>query len=369
MRGGGIAELRSMLASMQSHDPDYQIHGGPRHQRFSIQGRSPLGEIIKLVLLSAIFVLGHAQDPFTSANDPFASGWKQVTSAPVVGVFISSDGRSGITWGPSGFQITKDRGISWSNPIIPGAFTGSPNAPIISGTVGICEAVVAGQDAYVRSFDGVVRGVDGAPRNQAWGIQAISRIAVAGNGILFAESADGKATIAVVDGTKIGTAPGRLIFSFEKSVATFDGTQGHYFDGLNSHPIRIQSLDNRPPAVFPMATGPGTEVQRGSDGTRWTLSVDKLECIGRSMQPVTVLSYGPGKTKDNGTLIGVIKSEKYGTVIVSARDNDGLKQNEATTEAPSDLTAVAGLGMDPNGNSRFRVIAATPRGLMMYRSP
>jgi hypothetical protein len=45
------------------------------------------------------------------------------------------------------------------------------------------------------------------------------------------------------------------------------------------------------------------------------------------------------------------------------------RQNEASAGSPPDLTAVAGLGPDPNGVGRFRLIAATPRGLIMYRSP
>ena len=144
----------------------------------------------RVAMVPALFVMSslslmHAQDPFTTADNPFSSGWKRLTSVPVTGVFASSDGQTSIAWGTSGFQISKDRGVSWSNSVVPGAFTGSSAVPVVVGTSAVAEAVLAGQDAYIRSYDGVVRGVDGAPRNQAWNIQAVSRIAVAGNGTLF----------------------------------------------------------------------------------------------------------------------------------------------------------------------------------------
>jgi hypothetical protein len=301
-----------------------------------------------------------AQDPFTTAENPFASGWKQVTSVPTTGVFANKDGRSVVAWGPQGAQISNDRGVSWSNPVVPGAFTGSANTPVISGGVGIAEAVIAGNEAYIRTYDGVVRGVDGSPRNQLWNVQAVSRLAVSGNGTLFAEQADGKTTIAVRNGAKIGEAPGRLVFAFENAAATFDGKSAYHFDGQQSKAIPIRSIDGRPPAGYPVQTGPGTSVQRANDASRWILSNKELVCETRAPEPTQILSYGPGASKQDGVLIGVLHSAKAGgTVIVSARERDGLRRNEASEGSPPDLTAVAGLGQDPNGIGRFRLLAAT----------
>ena len=307
-----------------------------------------------------------AADPFGTAENPFESGWKSVSTLPVTG--LHGDGHTVVAWGDRGFSVTRDAGFSWSSAIVPSS---GPVGAAGSSPVAIADAVVAdGGAVYVRTVDGAVRGGDGAPRNQLWNVGAISRLAVDGRGVLYAEQADGKETVAIGPAGLTGRAPGRLVAAFADAAATWDGQQAYRFTGAAARPIAVTSSDKRPPAAMAPASGFSTAVMRDQRGGSWELRGDALVCTGVLKAPVQMLSFGAGNIPtQHADAVGVVRSSKGTQVVVNAGQGFGNALRAIVKETPDALQAVSYINVDERGTSRYRLLGATAQGIMMYRSP
>lgn len=317
------------------------------------------------ILCLLVVTVAWGADPFVTADNPFQSGWKSV--APLTAKGLYSDGRMVVAWGEAGYAVSRDSGFTWTNPVQPSS--GQVGAPGAS-PVAVADAVVATGEIYVRTVDGAVRGGDGVPRNPVWNIGAVTRLAVDGRGTLYAEQADGTETVAVAHGAVTGRAPGRLVGAFAAAAATWDGRTASWFDGTSHRAVEVKSQDGRPDSTMAPACGPGTDVLRDNQGGSWTLRPDALTCTGRLQTQVTVLAYGGGDIPNQkADAIGLVQTPTGVSVVVNAGAGFGNALRPIVRDTPPGLSAVCFVRVDEHGTNRFRLLGATPQGLLMYRSP
>jgi hypothetical protein len=336
------------------------------HRQTPSATSKPSALAASLLALALAASSAQAADPFVTADNPFASGWKSVSSMPAQG--LHTDGRTVVAWGDRGFAVSRDSGFTWSQPILPST---GPVGAAGSAPVSIADAVVAGGgQVYVRTIDGAVRGGDGAPRNQLWNVGAISRMAVDGRGVLYAEQADGKETVAIGPTGPTGRAPGRLVAAFKDAAATWDGSRAYHFGGTTGTPISVESGDKRPPAAMAPSSGFGTSVVRDAMGGSWQLRADALVCTGVLKTSLQMLAYGAGNIPaQKADAVGLVQTQKGVQVVVNAGQGFGNALRPIVKENPTGMQSVCQITVEENGTGRYRLLGATPQGLVMYRSP
>lgn len=313
---------------------------------------------IALLALS-LAVLIHAADPFDVAA--FEAGWKPVLPG-FAAAGVASDGQStAVAWGVAGYVVSRDGGITWSQPILPtSGAVGSPGAvPVAVGSA----IVAVGGLVYVRAGDGAVHGPDGQPRNRAWQIGAVTSLAAAGDGTVFAETSDSR-VVAIAGDRVAAQAPGRLVTVFYGAALVITGDKKATLLRA-SGAAATGSPFHASPAGFPIATAPSVaDVGLLADATALILAGGNAKSLG-APAGLQVTCFGGGTVKTGGfTFVGLGLSSEPAVVALDASGH--MRRLLPGTDLPAGLHAVAPAASPDN--TRFRLLGAADGGIMMYRS-
>ena len=315
--------------------------------------------LIALLALSVAACLA-AADPFDAAA--FESGWKPVGPAGFAAAGVASDGaRVAVAWGATGYVVSRDGGIVWTQPVLPtsGAVGAPGSVPVAVGSA----VVAVGGLVYVRADDGAVHGPDGQPRNRAWQIGAVTALAAAGDGTLFAEVGDGR-VVAVAGDRVVATVPGRLVAVFYGSalVVTGDG-KATLLRAAGATPTA--SPFHASPSGCPLAIAPSVaDVGLLADATALVLAGGTPKSLG-APPGLQVSCFGGGTIKTGGfTFVGLGLSSEPAIVALDAVGR--MRRLLPGTDLPAGLRAVAPVA-SPDV-TRYRLVGATDSGIQMFRS-
>lgn len=326
-------------------------------------GNNAMYRIINTFAALLLVGVAAAADPFDVAG--FESGWKQVSRIAATGV--ASDGRlTAIAWGGRGYVLSVDGGLTWSAPVFPSTGpVGAPGSQPVEVADACCPA--AGR-VYVRTVDGAVRGGDGAPRNQTWGIGAVTAFAADGRGTMYAETQ--AEVVAVVGDRVVGRSPGRIAGVVLDAAVSTDGRSAWRLDGSGGpgRKLAVQGgvgADALRAAVAMTAPAAGDSFLDAAGGS-WRLQGDALISRG-TPAGLELRSFG-GAALDAGgrRFIGVgLARDQAGLAIIGLDDAGGLRRIEG--DVPADLAGVAPVAIADGARFRLLGVSAS-RGVLMYRS-
>lgn len=298
--------------------------------------------------------------------EPTEFGWKTVDShCAYSGVYVNK--KMAVAWSEekSFYRTSTDAGNTWGAEIRPTLH--NSNGPV--GPDMPVQCVATTKDVYIRSSAGMVYDRSGMSQNTAWNIPQISRLEVTGNDMLVAEEGAGIKTHIIKNNRVISSMPGRIIFAFDQSIFSYDGNSAYASDGNDVRKVSIQSPSSTPPDMFPLSSGPGGEVMRASDLSRW---VYESGAITRTTDPsadTTVLSFGHNDNGAGGCGVMLLHRTENGESAaaifgIKAMDKTGFIDQEASKNLSMEITCVAAAGRDSYG---WRYVIAGPEGLKLGR--
>lgn len=319
------------------------------------------------IALLALAAVALAADPFDLVG--FETGWKQVGPSGFAATGVASDGgRTVVAWGPGGWILSRDAGLTWSAPILPA--TGPVGAPG-AVPVAIAGALVTSPPAsavVIRTVDGAVRTADGAPRNPAWGLGPVAAMAAGADGCIYLETADG--VTAIQADRPAASAPGRLAAVFGQGALVVGQSPAAH---LVTPAVAIQVTSPfraQPPAAVALFAGPAAgafAILADGTGLRWDGQGGKVVHLG-TPPALQVTSWAGWAAKTGGVqFAGVgVATDSTGTVVVGTDAGGRVRRILPGDGLPAGLRAVAPVA-SPDA-ARYRLVGASDGGLFLYRS-
>lgn len=289
-------------------------------------------------------------DPF--GGDLFATGWRQVGSQAMDGVF--ADGQRAVAWGTPGVMVSLDQGSTWSAP-----------APLWDGgPVPVTEAIFHGGQVWARGGDGTLR-VSGENRAHNRQLQIGGATRLVGCSQNLAAIEDGGASVALIaNGVTIGRASGQLVAVFSEGVVVVNSETMTWLGRQGS-----ARIDRRPDQLGkpPLMCGFGGEFAYEDTGGIWEMRSGRPERTGRVQANLRCFGAGDG---DNGfSFIGLVDDPARGIVPIGRRPgrNQSLSPLEIPEDMPPGLSALAACGPDRQATIRKRLIGVGSSGIHVYR--
>jgi hypothetical protein len=314
-----------------------------------------LTRMLRSILFCAAAAAVAACASAVEQDDPFWSGY--VKSSDIHGLQgVYADGGRAIAWTSSAYWLSEDAGNRWSDLRMPYPGLATASMPGV-----IAQCVVIGSSTWIRLADGRLLDAAGNPGNPLLGGLACSRIAVDGQGIMYAERGDGQLTVASTHGAVTAQAPGRIVAIFDRGAVVKSDREMWLLSAAGIAPLA--RLQDSGPGNWPTQSGPGGAVWRDVQGAGWELDRGSLMNTGR-LHNVRVMSQGRWPWEDR--LLCLLDSN--GRIdITSSRPQDLLRSGEWMRDAPAGIVAVAGV-LDPEfADSRQRLVVAAQDGLWIWR--
>lgn len=288
-------------------------------------------------------------------SDPFWSGWRKAADFPAV-AGLYAHGQQGIAWSPQSYRLSRDSGLTWSDPLMP------PLGATIGATMvaPIAQAIVAGPVTWLRLSDGKTTDLSGQSVNAFIGGAAISRIAADRSGTLFAERGDGLRTVAVVGGAVAAEAAGRMMAVTADGVVV-RGAKWWHLRASGAAEIRGPSGDE--PGQLPLQTGVILGSWRDAAGSGWAVKDGAIRNTG-ILQGVSVLSLGLLRDEE----LALLRLADGRSDVTTARPGALLRGGDWAEGMPHGITAIAG-SVDPDwADTRKRLVAVADGAIWIWRS-